>query len=57
LYPCTVQAYTFDPLANLTAAQQTLFLGGQKHLLAEQSGLKNWTQPSGRATSARRRGY
>jgi hypothetical protein len=25
------QAYTFDPLANLTAAQYPLVLGGEKH--------------------------
>lgn len=35
------KAYTFDPLANLTAAQHSLVLGGQQLLWAEQSGPEN----------------
>ena len=35
------QAYTFDPLANLTAAQAPLVLGGQQLLWTEQSGPQN----------------
>lgn len=34
-------AYTFDPLANLTAAQVPLVLGGQQLLWTEQSGPQN----------------
>ncbi|KAH9044042.1 N-acetylhexosaminidase [Lactarius deliciosus] len=34
-------AYTFDPLANLTAAQAPLVLGGQQLLWTEQSGPEN----------------
>ncbi|KAI9451110.1 N-acetylhexosaminidase [Lactarius psammicola] len=34
-------AYTFDPLANLTAAQAPLVLGGQQLLWTEQSGPQN----------------
>ncbi|KAJ7652604.1 N-acetylhexosaminidase [Mycena rosella] len=34
-------AYTFDPVANLTAAQSTLVLGGQSLLWTEQSGPEN----------------
>ncbi|KAJ7776765.1 N-acetylhexosaminidase [Mycena maculata] len=34
-------AYTFDPVANLTAAEATLILGGQSLLWTEQSGPEN----------------
>jgi N-acetyl-beta-hexosaminidase len=36
-----VQAYTFDPLANLSTAQAKLVLGGQQLLWTEQSGPQN----------------
>ncbi|KAH8992280.1 hypothetical protein EDB86DRAFT_3179047 [Lactarius hatsudake] len=36
--PCITQGYTFDPLANLTAAQAPLVLGGQQQLWTEQPG-------------------
>jgi hexosaminidase len=35
------QAYTFDPAANLCAAEVTLVLGGQQLLWTEQSGTQN----------------
>ncbi|ESK95657.1 glycoside hydrolase family 20 protein [Moniliophthora roreri MCA 2997] len=35
------RAYTFDPLANITAEQQHLVLGGQQLLWSEQSGAEN----------------
>ncbi|KAJ8587072.1 glycoside hydrolase family 20 protein [Rhizopogon salebrosus TDB-379] len=35
------EAYTFDPLANLTAAQYPLVLGGEQALWSEQSGPQN----------------
>ena len=34
-------AYTFDPLANLTSSQTSLVLGGQQLLWTEQSGPEN----------------
>ena len=62
------QAYTFDPLANLTAAQAPLVLGGQQLLWTEQSGPQNldpitwpraaasaevfWTGPGGNVSAA-----
>ncbi|KAH9035870.1 glycoside hydrolase superfamily [Lactarius pseudohatsudake] len=39
--PRIAQAYTFDPLANLTAAQAPLVLGGQQQLWTEQPGPQN----------------
>ncbi|KAF8262392.1 glycoside hydrolase family 20 protein [Lactarius quietus] len=61
-------AYTFDPLANLTAAQAPLVLGGQQLLWTEQSGPQNidpimwpraaasaevfWTGPGGNVSAA-----
>ncbi|KAN0127976.1 Glycoside hydrolase superfamily [Lactarius tabidus] len=61
-------AYTFDPLANLTAAQASLVLGGQQLLWTEQSGPQNldpitwpraaasaevfWTGPGGNVSAA-----
>lgn len=64
----TQQAYTFDPLANLTAAQAPLVLGGQQLLWTEQSGPENldpitwpraaasaevfWTGPGGNVSAA-----
>jgi hexosaminidase len=36
-----LQAYTFDPLANLTTAQANFVLGGQQLLWTEQSGPQN----------------
>ena len=36
-----VQAYTFDPLANLSTAQAKFVLGGQQLLWTEQSGPQN----------------
>ncbi|KAL0064340.1 Glucosamine-6-phosphate isomerase (Glucosamine-6-phosphate deaminase) (GNPDA) (GlcN6P deaminase) [Marasmius tenuissimus] len=35
------KAYTFDPLANISASQEHLILGGQQLLWAEQSGPEN----------------
>ncbi|KAH9055259.1 N-acetylhexosaminidase [Lactarius vividus] len=40
-YKTWQNAYTFDPLANLTAAQAPLVLGGQQLLWTEQSGPQN----------------
>jgi len=37
----TAQAYTFNPVANLTTAQAKLVLGGQHLLWTEQSGPQN----------------
>jgi hexosaminidase len=66
--PPAWQAYTFDPLANLTAAQTQLVLGGQQLLWTEQSGPQNldsivwpraaasaevfWTGPGGNDSAA-----
>ena len=40
-FPTHLQAYTFDPVANLSTSQAKLVLGGQHLLWTEQSGPEN----------------